>query len=83
MVTLDELLDGTINDMSTDNPFLRWHQSFHDYPSHLHDLDDHDFHQHDQFERLKKYTPKKEHVNGNAPIIPWQDSDEVYEHYDK
>jgi len=62
---------------------LRWHKSFADYPSHLIDIDDHILHEHDNFERLKKYTPDKKNVNGVTPVLPYEDNDEKFDFYDK
>jgi hypothetical protein len=64
------LLDGDILEFRNDNPFVRWHKSFGDYPSHLADMDDYPMHETDDFERLKKYKPLKKDVVGVTPIIP-------------
>lgn len=43
-------------------------------------MDDYPMHETDEYERLKKYKAKN--VVGSTPIIPRQDSDEVFEFYD-
>lgn len=81
-VTGEMFWDGAIMDMHFDNPFLRWHKSFEDYPSFLNDMDDYAMHETDDFERLKKFKPLKKDVVGVTPILPRQDSDEIFEFYD-
>jgi hypothetical protein len=71
-----------IIDFQFDNPFLRWHKSFEDYPSFLGDMDDYAMHETDDFERLKKYKPLKKNSVGVTPILPRMDSDEIFEFYD-
>jgi len=39
-VTWEEVLTGAKMDTFFNNPFLRWHKSFEDYPSFLSDMDD-------------------------------------------
>jgi len=68
--------------MNIDNPFIRWHKSFEDYPSFLSDIDDYAMHTTDDFERLKKYKADKKHVVGITTAIPKQDNDEAFEFYD-
>ena len=80
LLTADMVWEGAMMDTHFDNPFLRWHKSFEDYPSHLSDMDDYPMHETDEYERLKKYKAKN--VVGSTPIIPRQDSDEVFEFYD-
>lgn len=81
-LTPEMLWDGAIMDQHFDNPFLRWHKSFEDYPSFLNDMDDYAMHETDDFERLKKYKPLKKDTVGVTPILPRQDSDEIFEFYD-
>merc|ERR1719230_1322608 len=44
-------------DHHIDNPFIRWHKSFEEYPSFLGDMDDFSMHEHDELERFKKFKP--------------------------
>ena len=81
-ISSDMLWDGAIMDTHFDNPFLRWHKSFEDYPSFLNDMDDYAMIETDDFERLKKFKPLKKDVVGVTPILPRQDNDEVFEFYD-
>ena len=81
-ITPDMLWEGAVLDQHFDNPFLRWHKSFEDYPSFLSDMDDYAMTETDEFERLKKYKAKKKDTVGVTPILPRQDSDEIFEFYD-
>jgi hypothetical protein len=45
-------------------------------------MDDYAMHETDDFERLKRHKPNKKDVVGVTPIIPRQDSDEIFEFYD-
>mmetsp|Transcript_36145 Transcript_36145/g.55505 ORF Transcript_36145/g.55505 Transcript_36145/m.55505 type:complete len:306 (+) Transcript_36145:359-1276(+) len=65
--------------VSIDNPFLRHHKSFEDYPSHLYDQDDHAFTITDSFERLKAQAPKEKDVVGGVNFIPPMDNDEKFQ----
>jgi len=38
--SLEEVIDGFATKSRFDNPFLRWHKSFGDYPSFHSDMDD-------------------------------------------
>jgi len=69
-LTSEMIWDGAIMDGHLDNPFIRWHKSFEDYPSHLSDMDDYAMTETDEFERLKKFKPHKKDVVGVTPIIP-------------
>lgn len=81
-LTGDMISEGAIKDHSFDNPFLRWHISFEKYPSFLSDMDDYPMYETDDFERVKARKPAAKDVVGVTPIIPRQDSDEVFEFYD-
>jgi len=74
--------EGAIKDHSFDNPFLRWHISFENYPSFFSDMDDIPMHETDDFERVKARKPLNKDVLGVTGIIPRQDSDEIFEFYD-
>ena len=76
------MIEGTDDEYVFTNPFLRWHKSFENYSSHLHDIDDFALYQSDEFERLKKYAPDDKDVAGITPIIPRVDNDEALEFYD-
>jgi len=69
-------------DTHFDNPFMRWHKSFGDYPNFLSDIDDYSMHDTDTFERLKKFAPKKGTTVGGSTLIPREDNDEKYEFFD-
>ena len=81
-VTMQEVVTGADMTGHIENPWLRWHKSFEDYPSFLADIDDYALHKTDNFERFKRYTPLKKHVVGSSPIIPRQDNDEKFSFYD-
>jgi hypothetical protein len=63
-------MDGAILEANFDNPFLRWHKSFKDYPSFLSDMDDYAMLETDDFERQKRFKPLKKHVVGSTSILP-------------
>lgn len=69
-ITTDMIYKGAIGKSRFDNPFLRWHQSFEDYPAHHSDMDDYIMHETDDFERMKQFKPDKKNVVGVTPIIP-------------
>ena len=69
-LTGDMIADGAIKDHTFDNPFLRWHISFENYPSFLSDMDDIPMHETDDFERVKARKPDKKNVVGVTGIIP-------------
>ena len=69
-ISSEMLWDGAILDTHFDNPFLRWHKSFEDYPSFLGDMDDYAMIETDDFERLKKFKPLKKDIVGVTPILP-------------
>lgn len=69
-ITGDMISDGAIKTPSFDNPFLRWHISFENYPSFLSDIDDITITETDDFERVKNRKPAKKDVVGVTPIIP-------------
>lgn len=52
-LTGDMISEGAIKDHSFDNPFLRWHKSFENYPSFFSDMDDYPMYETDDFERVK------------------------------
>ena len=81
-VNLEEVISGNVMDTHFDNPFLRWHKSFEDYPSFLNEMDDYALTKTDEYERLKRYKPDKKHTVGITPIVPREDSDEKFEFYD-
>ena len=81
-ITMNNILHGSVPDNHIDNPFLRWHQLFDDYPSFHNDIDDFPMHTTDEFERFKKYKAKKKDVVGVTPIIPREDNDEKFEFQD-
>jgi len=58
-LTVATLIDGRIDDVHYDNPFLRWHKSFEQYSSFLSDIDDIPMTITDEFERIKKYKMDK------------------------
>lgn len=64
------------------NPFTRFHQSIHDYPSELGNMDDAKLYQTDNFERLKPLMPKEGSTVGTTGIIPTVDTDEKLIWYD-
>jgi hypothetical protein len=68
-ITTDQLWDGTVMTAQFDNPFLRWHKSFGDYPSFLNDMDDYAMTETDDFERQKRFKPHKKNVVGSTPIL--------------
>jgi hypothetical protein len=68
--TLFEAMTGAMMDSHFNGPHMRWHQSFEDYASHLSDIDDHALDYVDEYERMKKYKPKKKDVVGSTSIIP-------------
>lgn len=74
--------DGALTESHFDNPFLRWHKSFENYPSFLTDMDDYCMHETDDFERFKKYKAKPKDVVGVTPIIQASDNDELFNFYD-
>lgn len=65
-----------------DNPFLRWHESFENYPSFHNDIDDYPMHETDEFERFKKFKAPKKKVVGVTPVIMREDNDEKFEFWD-
>ena len=67
---------------SFNNPWLRWHQNFEEYPSHLHDIDDISMHTTDNFERTKKYLAKGKDVMGTSSVVPREDNDATSSSYD-
>lgn len=82
-IKIASLIDGRIEDIHYDNPFLRWHKSFEQYDSFLSDIDDIPMTITDEFERIKKYKPDAKNATaGNSPVIPRQDNDEALEFYD-
>ena len=81
-VSLQEVITGASMTDGFNNPWLRWHQSFEDYPSHLSDIDDLPMTTTDNFERTKKYMPHDKDVVGTTPIVPREDNDEKYSFYD-
>jgi hypothetical protein len=69
-INVASLIDGRVEDIHFDNPFLRWHKSFEQYESFLSDIDDIPMTITDEYERLKKYKPDKKHTVGDSPVIP-------------
>lgn len=69
-LTGDMISEGAIKEHSFDNPFLRWHISFENYPSFLSDMDDYPMHETDDFERVKARKPLAKDVVGVTGIIP-------------
>jgi len=69
---------GALTEIRFDNPFLRWHKSFEDYPDHGYDMDDIAMTYTDEFERLKKFKADKKHVAGSSRLIPPEDNDEKF-----
>lgn len=80
--SLEQIIDGVMTEQRFDNPFLRWHKSFSDYPAFLSDMDDHTMQETDTFERLKKFQPDPKKIVGSSTIIPKEDNDEKFEFYD-
>lgn len=80
--SLDLLINGAKGDAYYDNPFIRWHESYEKYSSHLSDLDDVPLYQTQDFERIKKFKAKNKDVVGTARAIPLEDNDEKWEYYD-
>lgn len=77
-----QLWTGSFINFHFGNPFIRWHQSFENYPHFHNDIDDYCLTYYDEFERFKKYKPDKKNVVGASPVIMREDSDEKFEFYD-
>lgn len=77
-----QLWEGGAGDSHEENIFLRWHESFEKYGSHLADMDDYDFFQTENFDRQVKFEAAKKNVVGSTRAIPLQDNDELFEFYD-
>lgn len=75
---MEEIVTGAKMNNHFNNPWLRWHQSFEDYPDFHSDIDDYVMHETDTFERFKKYTPLDKHVVGSSPVVPRVDDDEKF-----
>lgn len=52
---IKELITGIKQEAYIASPFMRWHQSYKNYPGNLGYIDDHSLYTHDQFERFKKF----------------------------
>jgi hypothetical protein len=76
------LWTGSLINFHFNNPFIRWHQSFENYPHFHNDIDDYCLTYYDEFERFKKFKPEKKKVVGSSPVIMREDSDEKFEFYD-
>ena len=80
--SLDQVIDGFTTKNRIDNPFLRWHKSFGDYPAFHSDMDDLVTTQTEDFERMKKFKTDPKKVVGSTAIIPAEDTDEKFLFYD-
>jgi hypothetical protein len=69
------LWTGAIKSFFISSPFLRWHQSFEDYPHFHNDIDDYSLIYYDELERFKKYNAEKKNVVGSTPVIMREDND--------
>jgi len=81
-VRAEEILSGTMFTNFINNQFHRWNSkidknnAFHD------DFDKHAMYENDTFERMKPYQAKKAEVMGNTTVVPVDDNDALYHHYD-
>jgi hypothetical protein len=84
MVTYDihELVTGEKKNEYFGNPFIRWHKQYKNYSGNLGYIEDYSMQSWDQFERFKKFNPKKEHVEGWTPNNPLGDDEEEYRLFD-
>jgi len=69
-LSMDSIINGTVDAPMFDNPFKRFHQSLVDY-GHEHDnMDDIRLYETTAYERLKPVMPKDASVVGTTSIIP-------------
>ena len=78
----DSLIHGIKEKPYIANPFTRFHKSIEEYPDELFNADDQEFYSQDNFERYKPFMPKQGKYVGTTRVIPFQDTDEKYIHYD-
>lgn len=64
------------------NPFTRFHKAIEEYPDELFNADDQEFYTQDNYERFKPFMPQEGKYVGTTRVIPFQDTDEKYIHYD-
>lgn len=81
-ISSEMLFEGALPNFWNMNPFIRHHENIFQYSGHLYDIEDHPKIHFDNFERLKKFAPKKKSTIGVTKIIPQQDNDEAWEYYD-
>mmetsp|Transcript_17828 Transcript_17828/g.30238 ORF Transcript_17828/g.30238 Transcript_17828/m.30238 type:complete len:288 (+) Transcript_17828:288-1151(+) len=74
-VSLRQIYEGVHVKPQIMNPFVRWHETFGDYPDHLGDLDFHEITKTDDYERVKKLKPSDDKVVGNTDLITPRDTD--------
>jgi len=79
---LDSITHGILEKPYLDNPFQRFHQSIEEYPEFHDDIDDVNFTQYDNFERLKQFDPKDGTTIGDTLAIPMEDDDTKLYFYD-
>lgn len=79
---LDSIIHGISEKPYLDNPFQRFHESIEEYPDFHDDIDDVNFIEYDNWERLKPFDPKEGTTVGETPVIPTEDNDMKLYFYD-
>ena len=79
---MDQITEGVKPTQFFSNTFTRFNEQIEKYPDELFNADDHDFFTTDNFERMKHFAPKEGKTVGLTRVIPFQDTDEKYIHYD-
>lgn len=72
---LDSIYSGVLEKTYLDNPFQRFHESIEEYPHFLDDMDDVNFIEYDNWERLKPFDPKQGTTEGEVTALPLEDND--------
>lgn len=79
--SFSSIISGTKKNIALDNPFTRYHENIDEY-GHFHDdADDIELYQQVNFDRHRPFMAKKEHVVGESPAIPLDDSDTTLKFY--
>lgn len=74
-VRRDEIVSGKKQQVSLDNPFMRWHQSFDTNSTHMDDWDDMVLKETDNFERAKRHQAKESDTVGINSVIPYEEDE--------
>jgi hypothetical protein len=81
-VTASHILSGTVNLNFINNQFHRWNSNIDKNNAFHDDFDKHAMYENDTFERMKPFQAKKSDVMGNTTVVPQDDNDALYHHYD-